>query len=256
MPSNLVLIDGDILVYRVAFSCQAKNNEGEVEILSEGIARARMDQMIEDILENTEADSCMGFLTDGKGNFRNQVAKTQPYKGGRLLEKPVHYDFLRKYLEEEHAYEMCTTQEADDMIGITHMDITGGDVTKPVIIASIDKDLLMIPGKHYHIGTREVAEVSIFQAMKKFFTQVLTGDRTDNILGLRGIGPVKAEKILESRTNFAEMVYSVKDVYQKANALDRLGETAELIWIRRIAGVPFGFVHAKDVYELYHQGGK
>lgn len=253
MSGNLVLIDGDIIVYRVAFSCQSKI-DGEVVIQPQGIARARCDQMIADIIENTAAETCMGWLTDGKHNFRNQVAKTAPYKGQRILEKPVHYDFVREHLEKVHNYEMCTTQEADDMIGITHMDISDGDVNAKITIASIDKDLLMIPGWHYHIATREKAHIGTFSAMKRFFLQVLTGDRTDNIPGIFGIGPIKAEKMLESCLTFEAMADKVHSEYQKRK-LSHLDETAELIWIRRVAGVSFSWRHVKEVYESYH-GGK
>ncbi len=251
---NLVLIDGDIIVYRVAFSCQKKDENGNLVVESEGIARARCDTMIEEILSNTSATDCMGFLTEGKENFRNKVAVTQPYKGGRLIDKPKHYDFLRYHLEHVHHYEMCTTQEADDAIGITHMDLTDGDIDVPVVIASIDKDLLMIPGNHYHISTKESAKIGIQESLKKFFLQILTGDRTDNIMGLKGIGPVKAGKILEGVDIFGKLYENVIHAYKTQNAKN-LDETAELLWIRRVAGVPFSFIHAMLVYEMYKHGG-
>ncbi len=252
---NLVLIDGDIICYRVAFSCQKKDENGNQVFEHEGIARARCNTMIEEILYNTSATDCMGFLTDGKENFRNKVAVTQPYKGGRLVEKPKHYDFLRYHLEHVHKYEMCTTQEADDAIGITHMDLTDGNIDAPVVIASIDKDLLMIPGRHYHISTKVSAVYDINESMKKFFLQVLTGDRTDNIMGLKGIGPVKAGKIMYNTMEYDSMFSSMAMSYKERDEYARLDETAELLWIRRVAGISFSWKHVKEVYQMYKHGG-
>ncbi len=60
---------------------------------------------------------------------------------------------------------------------------------------SIDKDLDMIRGWHYNFIKDKKYFIDDQQAIKHFYTQILTGDRVDNIIGLRGIGPKKAEKI-------------------------------------------------------------
>ena len=122
---TVVLIDGDIIVYRVGFSC----NSGE----EWSIAKSRVDRTLQDIIENT--DSCMGFgyLTDGKDNFRNKIAKTAPYKGNRIANKPPFYDEIRKYLEEYHGFKMEYTQEADDAIGIQHAELTQWNIKEPIV---------------------------------------------------------------------------------------------------------------------------
>jgi DNA polymerase-1 len=62
------------------------------------------------------------------------------------------------------------------------------------VIASVDKDMLTIPG--YHLRNGEIIEVSRAQADRNFYTQVLVGDATDNYPGCPGYGPVTAEKKL------------------------------------------------------------
>ena len=244
---TVVLIDGDIIVYRVGFSC----NSGE----EWSIAKSRVDRTLQDIIENT--DSCMGFgyLTDGKDNFRNKIAKTAPYKGNRIANKPPFYDEIRKYLEEYHGFEMEYTQEADDAIGIQHAELTQWNIKEPIVIASIDKDLLMIPGKHYNIAKKEMSKVSIEQAHTNFWMQVLTGDRTDNIIGLRGIGPVKAAKILEGCNTCMAQYRATVEAYrlQPPSSLERLAENVQLLWIRRDNNPQLNAVVVDHTYGLYKE---
>lgn len=62
------------------------------------------------------------------------------------------------------------------------------------IIASIDKDLKQVPGWHFDIVKEKLVHVDELEAARNFYSQMLQGDRTDNISGIRGIGPVKADK--------------------------------------------------------------
>ena len=69
---------------------------------------------------------------------------------------------------------------------------------KDCIIASIDKDFGTIPGSHFNwskdIGVTSVDEK---EADYNFYLQVLTGDATDGYAGCPGIGPKRAERLLE-----------------------------------------------------------
>lgn len=247
MTDNLVLVDGDIVVYRVGFASDGSDWR---------ICKSRVDKMLTDILENTKSGVMFGYLTEGTNNYRNKIAVTLPYKGNRPAKKPFHYDEIRLYLAEYHGFEMHKTQEADDAIGIAHAELTNWQIAEPVIIASIDKDLRMIPGRHYNIMTGEVDLVPIAEARKNFYRQVLTGDRTDNIQGLKGIGPVKANNILNSGANLT-IPNRVSRAYQDQAASHRLMETAELIWIRRQLDYQFSFGYVDGVYNKYsYVGGK
>ena len=239
---NLVLVDGDIVVYRVGFSSDGSDWK---------ICKARADKMLSDILENTESGVMFGYLTDGKENYRNEIAVTAPYKGNRPSLKPQHYDELRKYLHEYHGFEVHKKQEADDAIGIAHAEITDYDPQEHVIIASIDKDLHMIPGRHYNIAKGETLYIPTEIARKNFYRQVLTGDRTDNIIGLKGIGPVKATQILQAGSH-ALMANRVCKAYsERGESQDRCMENAQLIWIRRELDYQFSFAYVDEVYKRY-----
>ena len=220
-----VLVDADIIAYRAAFS--AKND-------SEGQARKTVDDICGGILydcfypeEYTLGENTWFYLT-GSNNFRYDIATIKRYKGQRG-EKPDHLDATRDQLQTEWLAEVVEGQEADDAIGIKATELNG-DCT----IVSIDKDLLMIPGTHYNFVKKEWTEVSQEQGDYFFYKQLLTGDQVDNIQGVPGIGPKKAEKAYKECTTVQEMYAKAVEMYK--GDTDALLENARLLWLRRYEG--------------------
>ena len=173
------LIDGDIVVYRAAASAEEED---------QWVALARADQMMQDILADTSSDSYKVFLT-GSGNFRREIAPD--YKANRPDSRPKHWAAVREFLVTQHKAEVCNGHEADDQLGIQQDKEHGSTV-----ICSIDKDLLQIAGKHYNFVKKNFQEVTKDEGLKALYIQSLVGDRSDNIFGVQGIGPVKAAKAL------------------------------------------------------------
>jgi len=60
---------------------------------------------------------------------------------------------------------------------------------------------------------------------------LLTGDTADNIPGVKGVGPKKAEKAYEGCTNEEEYFDAALKMYD--GDLDALVENARLLWLRR-----------------------
>jgi len=124
------LIDHDLVVFRCAAS--AEND-------SLNIAIHRVEALLDELLTKTGADSYRAFLS-GKSNFRKTIYPE--YKANRTAPKPIHLEALREYaLEKQNAELAPDTLEADDALGINQTDDT--------MIVSLDKDLLMVPGKHF-----------------------------------------------------------------------------------------------------------
>jgi hypothetical protein len=211
------LIDGDILVYRIGF---ASENEPE------SIAMARCSEFIEDLILFNGFDKYQGYLT-GKTNFRNEIAVTAPYKGNRKSAKPKHYQLLRDYMESAWSFTMIEDQEADDAIGIAAYEMEVGEYC----ICSIDKDLDMLRGDHYNFVKDERYFITEEEGIKNFYKQLLMGDRVDNIIGIKGIGTVKAERLLKECKNENEMYLAILAAYD-GNA-ERVLENGRLLWIRR-----------------------
>lgn len=171
----------------------------------------------------------------GSDNFRYHVAKTKPYKGNRdAAHRPVHEQAIKDYLKTRYNAVVSDGEEADDYIGRHHYEMWVQDPDS-TCIATLDKDLNMIPGKHYNFYTNVSYIVEPDQADYTFWKQVLTGDSTDNIQGIPGMGPKGAEKLLSGiePENYA---FVVKRAYKDAYGdewEDKLLEMGRLLWIRR-----------------------
>ena len=205
------LIDADIVAYRVA--CTLEDDDAE------DFVYARAEDLIDNILVNTEATEYRLFLT-GKNNFRYTIYPE--YKAHRPKEKPFWLEKCRQYLIATFNAEVVNGQEADDALGIAQ--------TEDTIICSIDKDLLMIPGRHYNFVKDEFQEVTNDSGMRHFYMQCLTGDRSDNIKGIEQIGPKKAEKILVGCVTEQELFNAVREAYSNDEEFLMNGR---VLWIRR-----------------------
>jgi 5'-3' exonuclease len=175
------------------------------------------------------------FMT-GDSNFRYQIYPE--YKAQRLkVAKPRHLKHLQEYITSTYDATWSNNCEADDLMGIAQC-ASDEDTT----IVSIDKDLLMIPGKHYQWEIRgnsggkawvkEAKNVTIshLEGMKWFYTQCLTGDSADNIKGASGVGKVGAARILDACETEQEMFEAVRDSF----SLDEeFLMNAQVLWIMR-----------------------
>jgi 5'-3' exonuclease len=206
-----VNIDGDIVAYRAA---AASENE------SLSVACLRADDTMRRILINTNADEYMNFLT-GNNNFRREI--DPQYKANRAnLPRPRHLEDVKAFLVTDWNAQVSDGYEADDLLGINQTDDT--------ILASIDKDLNQIPGKHYNFVKEEYYEVSPLEGMRFFYKQTLIGDTSDNVFGIRGIGPVKASKLIDTLDKEEEMYYTCRKLYKDDK---RFHLNCKVLWILR-----------------------
>ena len=186
------LIDGDIVAYR----CAASAEQDDVSI-----ALWRVDDLMERILANTNADTFNVYL-GGRYNFRKVVDPL--YKANRVAPKPIHLEACRDHLQLNWSAELQLGIETDDRLGIEQSDDT--------VICSIDKDLRQIPGLHYNFVKDIQDEVDEYTGWYNFYRSFLIGDKSDNIHGIRGLGPAKAEKLLHGLTP-EEMFTKVRELY-------------------------------------------
>jgi hypothetical protein len=153
-----VLIDGDIVAYRAAYSTEGGHADDVAD---------KVDELMDYILDATTFDgSPFKVYLTGDGNFRYDVAVTVPYKGNRRdTKKPEFLPDARDYLVEDYGAVVSSGEEADDLIAIEATKL--GPHT---IIASVDKDFLQVPCVHYNTNKQTFTEQDELSATR-FFRQ-------------------------------------------------------------------------------------
>jgi len=108
----IALIDGDIVCYRCAASCEKQG----VVVEDSWVALKRVDELMQRIIEATQADSHKAFLT-GSDNFRNAI--NPEYKANRKdTRRPEWLQQAREHLVTHWGASVEDEQEADDAMGI------------------------------------------------------------------------------------------------------------------------------------------
>lgn len=247
------LIDSDIYRYQFG-SVQMEHPyvEGAFVPADAAYICSLVDGSIKEVLNATNAESYVCALS-GKGNFRQDVAKQQPYKGNRDPDqtRPYHYGTIEEHIIRNHPHVIVNGIEADDWLGIEQRKDP-----QNTCIASRDKDLKGVHGYHYRFACGKAQPpvpihwVTEEEATHFFFYQMLIGDNTDNIPGCgkrqmvkwgnkevlrrKGVGAKGALKILEDCTTPQEMYDAIKIEYEKVYGdeyEDIMLEMARLLYI-------------------------
>jgi 5'-3' exonuclease len=262
LPTDLVpLIDGDILRYEVPFAAEtgwkAMHPEDKDALPPFGYVVDILHKRLEDIKAACQtSEQPVIYFTTGP-TFRFDIAKKKPYKGNRKEEnKPWHYKNFTVYLRDVLGAIEVTGIEADDQLAIDHTRSQG-----TTILCSRDKDLRQVPGwqfswelgKQPSFGPELITKEGWLKLSPKrdkivgtglafFYSQVLTGDATDNIPGLPNCGPVAAYQRLtegpwlEPSTRPVQMLSAVIEAYREhygASWDTELLEQGRLCWLTR-----------------------
>lgn len=211
-----LLIDADLVAFRCAASVEP---HGEEEI-----ALLRADKLMRDLLVNTDSEGYIAFLT-GSNNFRKKL--NLEYKANRKDKEPPRWlQACRGFLVSEWNAIISDGCEADDLLGIAQ--------TEDTRIASLDKDLKMIPGNHFNWLHNEYSYVTESDGLKHFYKQMLIGDKSDNIFGVMGLGPVKASKYIDSLIDEQDMLEIIWSLYNED--AQRFLMNAQCLWIMQNEG--------------------
>jgi hypothetical protein len=198
-----------------------------------------LDTKIFDIVTTTEADKFELYIEEwrkDKINFRAELfslseafTKRPGYKGNRAnsVKSPL-LDNAREYLVKHWNATVVKYLESEDFV------IRRGYAYKAKghepVICCIDKDLLQHNFTYYNYNTRALTTLSKEQAALNLWRQVLTGDSTDNIPGVPGIGPVKSKRLV---TDADEAPIQAAQVYvDEGFSYDYFVEQYNLIYIR------------------------
>lgn len=161
------------------------------------------------IMENTGCSDYELHFTAGKKSFRYTLIENE-YKANRIgKRRPTGLRELRDLFAERQPERVTinTMWEADDAV-ISKMLL----FPDKYILVAVDKDVLYsIPGTHYNYYQNLKYDIHMKwitvdedRAMRHHYLQALMGDGGDNVIGLKGIGPKKAEKLLKNCTTEEE----------------------------------------------------
>lgn len=189
---RLLLIDGDLILYQTLAATETEREiEPEMWALTNDLAefKTNINQQLLRIRDDL-GGKIVVCLSDNE-NFRKDIYPD--YKANRKNNrKPVGFKAAKAWMTKEWSAIIKPRLEADDVMGILS--------TKPgntdAVIVSMDKDMRTIPGKLYRYRDGAKIVVTEAEADRYHLLQTLTGDTTDNYPGCPGIGPVKAEAIL------------------------------------------------------------
>ncbi|MDQ0351226.1 DNA polymerase-1 [Alkalibacillus filiformis] len=265
MSKELVLIDGNSILYRSFFALPLLSNDQGVHTN----AVFGFTKMMLKVLEDHEPSHILVAFDAGKTTFRHETYKE--YKGGRQKTPPElseQFPIIRELLDAFGVkYYELDQYEADDIIGtmVKEADAKGQKTT----VYSGDKDLLQLASNHTTVSlTRKgISEIdhftpeSIEEKMGISKEQIidlkaLMGDQSDNIPGVPGVGEKTAVKLLKqfgTLENIYENIDDVSGKKLKENLINNQEEalmSKELVTINQNSPLKISLEDLK--YEGYH----
>ena len=155
---------------------------------------------------------------------KEQLLRRQRYPDYKITRKPTPEDFhpqAERIIQIVRAMGICVLEaegyEADDILATAAQRFAGED--RNVVLVSRDKDLDQLVGAHVvlydpmkdeTLDAAAIEEKKGYPPAKAIEVQTLTGDTTDNIPGIRGVGPKTAAKLI-ARYGSADAVLAHAD---------------------------------------------
>lgn len=224
---KIVIIDADSIIHAAVHPRKEEERgeytEDEVETIVIPKIREKLMEIQLAISEGFNIQKVYCFV-GGKGSYRKNIFPL--YKSNRPEKLPILgkvYELCQKELNFVRADDML---EADDML-----HILGYEFKDLAILSYIDKDLKQIPGVCYNYNQKYWYNVTEEEARKSLICQLFSGDASDNVPGLKGIGPKKAQKFYEECTNNFSVMRKLLIEYGKQydNAKEQVKLTYKLI---------------------------
>lgn len=232
---KILIVDADSIIHASVHPRREEMRdpytEDEVETIIIPKIKERLFSLKEEVSKGFNILEMYCFV-GGKGSYRKNIYKD--YKANRKEKLEI----LPK------VYEICCTDkdinfkkadpllEADDMLFILNKEY--GNLA---ILSYIDKDLNQCGSSIvYSYGKNIWYTVSEEEARKSLICQLFSGDASDNVPGLRGIGPKKAEKFYEECTNNFSVMRKLLIEYGKQyeNTKEQVKLTYKLLSLGKI----------------------
>lgn len=209
----LAIIDGDAIPWMIGWHHREHRDIDTVN--------AVVDRWFEEFLSLNGFTKYIGVVSNRGGtSFRDSTYRYATYKGKRpdattdpsmdwiLFWKPI---IVARLVDKWKFVPSPAHLETDDVVATSFYYNSAPDSGCTPVLCSPDKDLKQFPGIHFDYKKNECTTLSQQQANYNFYMQMLMGDTTDNIVGIPGMGPKKAELALATDAMMWETV--VKNAY-------------------------------------------
>ena len=190
--NKIILIDADSMCY-IGGSCEEVDQ-----------AYDKVDQAISNIIATSGASHYTLFVEKPfNNNFRKKIVKS--YKVGRAnKELPKFYNEIKEYLIGSWNAYGLGGYESDDVLISYYKKCKEEYPFTEVVIASMDKDIKQCPivmFDTYYQRFGQVYNITEEEANYNLWIQVIMGDSTDSISGIKGKGIKYAESVLKGSKN-------------------------------------------------------
>jgi 5'-3' exonuclease len=216
---KVAVIDADSIIYAIA--ANKKQTDEQIEQYGDQTNRTLEDVINEfnnyfiNILISSGCIYYVALLTGGSHRYDLYPE----YKANRKqLEKPKYLKELTEYCIDNLEFIKLKGYEADDLVNVANNYFKTQKIS--TVLAHTDKDLNQIEGTHFNYKTNDFYQVNNSEASYSLWTQVIVGDSTDNIKGLKGKGKAFAYKLLLNLDDNESMRNTILDCY-----CDILGES-------------------------------
>lgn len=181
---KLAIIDADAFLFYAGY-----HYADHLNLMGEMGAKDRVDDMIGRVLDAVGATHYIGFFgAHGKENFRHKFATIKPYKGNR--DSPAWQEFFKPRIKDHYAKKWnfigVGDIEADDAVVIAFNQFKDD---YDIVVITEDKDSRQMGEfTQWNAKTKRLVRHTHENGRKFFWAQMLHGDGTDNISGVKGIG--------------------------------------------------------------------
>jgi DNA polymerase I len=191
MDNILTTWDADFIPFYVCWNKRGDDTKSLEDCIN------LCDELITNINTSLKANEYVGFLGKGKC-FRYDI--NDRYKANRKYDDEIKYlPEVREHLKAYHNFKSLEGFEADDLC-ISFR--TKYKDQYNCIVVSPDKDLLNLEGANYNPKKGELIFRTKNEEELYFWKSMIVGDSADNIAGIKGYGPVAADKIIDKCTYF------------------------------------------------------
>ncbi|MDR1991680.1 MAG: 5'-3' exonuclease [Mycoplasmataceae bacterium] len=224
MSKQAIVIDGNSLIYRVFYATNNQLNYYKQHNLQPVNALKLVLLIVLKLLSENTYDYALMAFDHEKKTLRHEIYTE--YKAGR---KPMPDDLYSQLALIKDAMEIIGVKtlsipqiEADDIIGSYAKLMNENQVN--VEIFTSDKDLLQLVNERTNVnlfktGISQITKVTLANFSDHFFglqpSQVcdfkgISGDSSDNLAGVKGIGPKTASELI-SKFGSLEKIYESID---------------------------------------------